>query len=150
MDFLTALGDFLLSEWLWGITYGWLYIPINIVIMTFFLRRLLHMSRFRAIMLAITTNGFSLLVYSGIVVGVFMHILQWWYVPQQYEIVTIPFRANLFLGLVHFVLQVCFFILIHKTYRVNMRRLFSIVLMSNITSVLISYAYILWVAPNNF
>lgn len=139
---LNLVGDFLLSEWLWGVTFGWSYIFINLLLMTFFFRRLLRLSWFRSILLSISAHSFSFFVYSGLVIGFFMHLLQWWYVPNQYEVVAGPFIASLSLGLIHVLLQILFFVLIRKVYKIDITWALVSIFVSSGFSVFLSYWYI--------
>src|SRR5438045_8878036 len=105
MNLLNRVGDFLLSEWLWSMTFAWSYVVINVVVMTFFLWCLMKFSLFRAFILALVSNAFSFFIYSGVVVGFFIHLLQWWYVPHEYRAQAAPLLANVYLGLIHVSLQ---------------------------------------------
>ena len=143
MLLLTFIGDFLLSEWLWGITFGWSYLLISVLVIYFFLRRFFSLSRFRCLFLSLSANGFSFLLYYVIVVGLFIHLLQWWYVPGQCEVLTGPFFATFWLGLIYTMLQISFFVLISKVFRINLKRLLTVAVLGNGVTIVLAYAYIL-------
>ena len=143
MYVLNVLGDFLLSEWLWGVTYGWSYIFLGVLLLTFFSRWLLNLSLFRAFFLSMSAYSFSFFIYSAIVVGGFIHFLQWWYVPHQYEVVAGPLVANMSLGLIHSLFQILFFAMVSKVYRMDTTRFLIGIFLSNALAVVMSYWYLI-------
>lgn len=142
MNLLNRVGDFLLSEWLWSMTFGWSYVVINVISMTFFLWCLMKFSLFRAFILSLVSNAFSFFIYSGVVIGLFIHLLQWWYVPHEYRAQAAPFWANIYLALIHVILQLLFFYAMHKLLDMRKDRLFLTAVVSNCVTAVLSYGYI--------
>jgi len=69
MNFLTTLGNVLLSEWLWSITWGIYHVPIAIVVMMFLLKRNTNLRMVPAVLLSVSSNLFSFALYTLAIVG---------------------------------------------------------------------------------
>jgi hypothetical protein len=105
---------------------------------------MMHMARIKSLILALSANGFSFLIYSGIVIGIFMHLLKWWYVPSYYDVAVNILQATTLLGIIHIALQLLFFTLVRHFFHLNLRRLITVTLISNIFTIVLTYFYILF------
>lgn len=142
MQLLNDIGNFLLSEWLWNMTFAWSYLLFAVCVTCLFLRCVMSLSLFRSMMLSLLVNGFSFVLYSAIVVGVFIHGLQWWYVPQEYEVPAGPLLATYYLALIYGLLHCLLFYLVHRYYGYAWWRLCAIAIISNSFAALLSAGYI--------
>lgn len=147
MDMLNTVGDLLLSEWLWSMTFAWSYVFVVFLTSWFFLRHMMGFSLFRAGVLSLVLNIVSFVVYSVVVVGLFMHGLQWWYVPQEYQAAG-PFLANSYLAGIYFCLHGLFFCGVYRFTGLPISRLLLVALLSNGLAAVISYCYIVIVFKN--
>lgn len=138
---LSNFANFLLSEWIWGMMFGWAYVASNALTLTFFLKHLLPTSLFKAFIMAIGANIASFLSYSMVVVIVFMHLFKWLYVPTINEIQH-PLWAHLLLATIYTVLQLGYFRLLYKIYRINYIHASIAVISSALSAALLSYYYL--------
>lgn len=142
MNILSIIGDFLLSEWLWGMTYGWIYFFTSLLIMAIALKYFLSLSFLKSALLSCASHIFSFLVFSFLVIGVFIYFFQWWYVPDQHVAVAGPFIATLFLACMYTVCHMLFFMLLSKFYTMPASRIVMAVCTSSFLSFVLSYLYL--------
>ena len=143
MIILNKIGDFLLSEWLWSMTFAWSYFVIAFFILWLLLYFIKKTSFFLACLLSLLAMIFSFIVFLIVVIGIFFHLLQWWYVPQEYSMATTPFFANFYLAILYAGLQSIFFYSIHTLFRLTKDKLLLIIYLSNGLAAYISYLYII-------
>lgn len=148
MAILSELGDFLISEWLWSMTFAWSYLIVNVCTSWFLLRRVTALSMLRSCVFAILVNLFSFLLYSALIAGFFMYLLQWWYVPHEYQVASGPFIANMYLAGIYTIFHSIVFYAVHRLFDVPTKRLLLVALLSNGLAALISYFYIVIVYKN--
>jgi len=143
MIILNKIGDFLLSEWLWSMTFAWSYFVILFFILWFLLYCIKKTSLFYACLLSFLAITCSFIIFLIIVIGIFFHLLQWWYVPQEYNVTITPFFANFYLATLYACLQSIFFYSTHRLFRLTTDKLFLIIYLSNGLAAYISYLYII-------
>ena len=143
MIVLNKIGDFLLSEWLWSMTFAWSYFVIVFFMLWFLLYLIKKTSFFYACLLSFLATISSFIVFLIIVVGIFFHLLQWWYVPQEYSVTTTPFFANFYLAIIYATLQSIFLYSTHTLFRLTTDKLLLIIYLSNGLAAYISYLYII-------
>jgi hypothetical protein len=148
MFILNGLGDFLISEWLWSMTFAWSYLIVGVFTSWFLLRHIMSLTMLRSCVLAVLVNLFSFLLYSALIAGFFMYLLQWWYVPHEYQVTTGPFVANMYLAAIYTIFHSIFFYGLHRLCDAPKMRLLLVALLSNSLAALISYFYIVIVYKN--
>ncbi len=143
MVILNKIGDFLLSEWLWSMTFAWSYFVVVFFILWFLLYYIKKTPFFYACLLSFLALAFSFALFLLIVVGVFFHLLQWWYVPQEYSVTTTPLFANFYLAILYAIMQSIFFYTTHTLFRLTTDKLLLTIYVSNGLAAYISYLYII-------
>ncbi len=134
------LSDFLLAQWLWGMTWGFYHIPFTIIIMTFLIKKSLKWTVLQSTTFSLMINLASLAAYTFGVIGIInytqgpAHDLH----CQGFGMVS-AFKASIFLGLTYTVLDVIFFYLLSFFFKFGLRAMVSIALLSNGLSALIVY-----------
>jgi len=139
---LGTVGNFLLSEWLWSVTFAWSYAGLNLVTSIIAVRYIVGVKLIRACVLAILANSFSWFMYWMIIGYVMVHYLQWWAMSRDTAMILDPLWANGYLALIHTCLQLLFFYGVSLYYNIPIKRLSVGTLMSNGLAVLLSYGYI--------
>ena len=140
---LHQIGQFLLSEWLWSVTWDWHHLPINIVLMCLLFKWLLRANIIPAVFLAFSSHLFAFVTYSIFVVFVLMYLIGLEYIPSEVPKNIIgPLKASIFLGLIYTALHMCFFLLINRRYKLNISGIFLITILSNMMTSLFVYSLV--------
>ncbi len=140
---LKLLGDFLLDEWLWNMTWGWHQIVLSLIFMWMLLVFIGWMRSIPALLLTITSYLFAYLVFSGFVVGTVIYFFEWKYITQATEYVPLNvMSASIWLGVIYSMLQGSFFFIVNKWYRLALVRVLLITVMSNIGAALLAAFFI--------
>ena len=69
MRLLAVLGQLLLSEWIWSVTWGAYHVPLNIVLMIFLFKFFTRISIVPAVLIAFFSQLFSFIIYWVLIVG---------------------------------------------------------------------------------
>lgn len=143
MSWLTMAGNFLLSEWLWNVTWGWYHIPVNIFMMLFLLKFFGRMRIMPAVLMSVFSQLFSFFMLSAVVFVVPVYLLGIQFVSYDCyaQQPMHPLAICLSLGAIYFVLHALFFVLINLFYSLNLRLLILIALVSNGLSALLVYRF---------
>lgn len=134
---LTA-AHFLLSEWLWGMTYDLYHIPLNIIMMIIVLKLFFNISVIRAVSMAALSQIFAFTVLSICSFGS-MYFIGAGGGPDSFTVVPGPLYATLFLGLIYAVLQIVFFTFSQSRHNMPFSALLVTVIMSNSLTLLITW-----------
>ena len=143
MSWLTSAADFLLSEWLWNVTWGWYHVPVNLFMMLFLLKFFGRLRIMPAVLLSVFSQIFSFLMFSASVIIWPMYILGIKFVPYDcyaHEAAH-PLLICLSLGAIYFVFHILFFMLVSPFYKLNMRLLVLIALVGNGLSAFLVYRF---------
>lgn len=138
---MVYLGDFFLSEWIWGITWGMYHVPINIVLMFVLGKLFTRISSLSLLVMTLLSQVFALLVFTAFVVGIIISTIGLNYLPsdtatiEEYNI----FAACIFLGLIYALLQGIFFVIASKRYEINAFTMTLISCVSNLVSAQLVY-----------
>ena len=129
---------FVLSLWLWNITWGSNHIPFNIIISIFLYKMLLGLNIVPSVLMALISQIAAFILLT--IIAVFAV----WYIgvgggPESFSYVPQPQHATLLLGLSYTVLQVFFFMIIRKRYHLPMKKIILATIVSNNLAVLISW-----------
>lgn len=143
MAWLMSGANFLLSEWLWNVTWGWYHIPVNIFVMLFLLKFFGRMRIMPAVLFAFFAQVFSFLLFSVIVVVGPIYLFGLEYTPVDcYTCTEIhPLLISLFLGAIYFFFHALFFFLVSFFYKLNLRLVILISLVANGLTALLVYYY---------
>ncbi len=141
---IQSINEFLLSEWLWNITWGMYHIPINFIMMFFLLKFFGQMKIISSILLSFFGQLFSLSLYTGFVVGVLIYGLgidfqqnhQFLYEPMHVLLICFSLAA------IHSCIQIIFYTIISNIYNLNNRLLLLITITSNVLSTLLVYLFL--------
>jgi len=138
---MDCVGSFLLSQFLWAMTFGFYHVLFSFVAMFLLLKlweRLPFISSFLLTLFAhiVSVSFLMVVVKLGVI-----DVLQYQYVPDHPCVPHYnPWYACLALGLTYAVLQSCFLLVLsmHYTWLDRWRTLF-IVVMSNLMSSIVVY-----------
>lgn len=141
MVWITSAADFLLSEWLWSVTWGWYHVPINIFMLLFLLKFFGRIRIMPSVFFAIFSQLFSFLILSLVVIIGPIYLLDLQFVPYDCYTQEIfhPLLICLSLGAIYFVLHSLFFVLTNLFYTINVRLLILIAFVANGLSALFVY-----------
>jgi hypothetical protein len=139
---LPTISDFILSTWLFSITYDWFHIMINTVMLSILFQAFLRMGVSRAIMLSFSAHFFAFITYAVVAISVFLNHAMTSYMPSEVSETSKSddvLLACIYLACVYAVLQSIFLLLMHIRSEFPLRRIIEIVWLSNGMSALLSY-----------
>jgi hypothetical protein len=129
MDFLMSLADFLISQWMWGVTWGIYHVFLSAVFMTILLKIVMRIKIIKALILSVTAHVFAVAIYSFVVIFFLMPLIDSdFYMSPQTGPIN-PGRVTLYLGLIYSVLQLLFFMVVQRNLRLI--QLITVILISN-------------------
>lgn len=137
---LTAISQFLLSEWLWSMTSGGYHMPINIFVMIGITIFILRQKTVPSVLLAVSANVFSFLLFTGII-----KLLNIDYVPEHdhvYVVKDLLWRC-VHLGFIYSTLQMLYLAILRVFFTFNMRPLIWMVWVSNVITAWFMYRVLL-------
>lgn len=147
MQLLPIVSDFLLSTWLFSITYDWFHIMINTFMLSVLLHAFLRMGPSRAIMLSFSAHFFAFVTYAVIAISLFLNYVTTSYMPSEVSETSKSddiLLACFYLACVYALLQSIFLLLMHIRSEFPLRRIIEIVWLSNGMSALLSYVSIMF------
>lgn len=142
MNIFHSFASFLVSEWLWNVTWGSAYIPINIILLAFMLKLNLRFNSVSALALSITSNLFSFGLFTLIAHGIITTLLD---ITITSEVTTSNVLNNAlattgYLGILYTLLQLSFFTLFYKNRKFSLRSIAPTIILSNTLTSLYIYA----------
>lgn len=138
---LSSISYFLLSQWLWNITWGIYHIPLNIFFMYVLLCITHHAPRLHLFLLTFSANIFSFIVYSAFVVGVLIFGCGIQYFPHQCPVMSSITRlqASLFMGVIYSIIQSGFFLFVPRKYSIYWVHALGFAILSNLLAGMMVY-----------
>ncbi len=137
----TRLIDLFIGEWIWSMMYGWAYICSYALCATIVLKRFLPTSYIKSLCMSIGASVVAFIIYSSLIIILstfFIHPLH--YHPTH--IVQKPFIAHLLLATVYTVFQIMYFVVLHRIFRVNIKKALLGSFISSLAATIISYLYL--------
>jgi len=147
VQLIPIISDFLLSTWLFSITYDWFHIMINTLMLGILFHAFLRMGPSRAIMLSFSAHFFAFIAYAAIAISLFLNFVTTNYAPSEVSETSKSddvLLACLYLACVYAILQSIFLLLMHIRAEFPLRRIIEIVWLSNGISALLSYLSIMF------
>ncbi|MFC1845568.1 hypothetical protein ACFLX2_00395 [Candidatus Dependentiae bacterium] len=143
MSWLTSAADFILSEWLWNVTWGWYHIPVNIFVLLFLLKFFGGVRIVPAVLISVFSQIFSFFFFSAIVVVGPMYAFGLKFVPYDCyaHTPTHPLVICFSLGGIYFILHLAFFAIVNTFYAINLKLMTLIAIVANILSALLVYRF---------
>jgi len=140
---LKSTADFLLSQWLWNVTWGWYHIPVTMFIMMFLLKFFGRVRIMPSVLISVFSQVFSFALFSLFVVAVPVYLLGLKFVPYDCYTQEImhPAIICLSLGVIYFLFHILFFLLLDLFYDVPLRFFILISFVANIVSALLVYKF---------
>ena len=130
---IQSISDFLLSQWLWSITWDWYHIPINCVLFCVLCKLILRLNIVPAVLISLASNVYSFLVFTFFSFVVLYYLLDIRFTPDQaHSVVTEPLLACLYLGLIYTVIQMSFFGILQIWYKINYWKIVGVSALSNV------------------
>jgi hypothetical protein len=142
MIIVTAIEEFLLSAWLWNITFGGYHVPLNFFFMFLLLKIIVRIPITSAVLLSFFSNVAAFVFFSVGVVGGLVYALGMPYMPVEPWSAT-PFvflTASIKLALIYIVLQAIFFYVISKRNIIDLPWVLLVTVVSNALSAWMVYA----------
>ena len=145
MMFLKIAGDFLLSAWIWNITFDWVHIVIAAIIMIYLLWFVMKRRLIEAVLLALGAQLFAFAFLSLLVVFICGHLIGCYYEPiHAHEAVSFMhiFLPSLWIGIIYATIQSGILGLLRVMWRFNSLPFFVVIWLSNGIGMLGSYMLI--------
>ena len=130
-------AHFILSEWIWSVTWDTYHIPFNIIITLLLLKFFLRINMVQSVGMAIFSQIFAFLGLSICTLGS-MYLIGLGGGPESFAVVPTPLYATLFLGLLYALFQIIFFAFTRRRYNISFATLSVIVIISNNLTVLLT------------
>ena len=129
----TEIGNFLIDQWLWNVTWDWYHIPISIFFMTILFKCFLRINIISSVLIALSSTIASFMAYTLFVVGVLMYVFKFNYnqAVQGQEIIADPLHACLYVAIIYTVLQAIFFIALNHYYPVPRLKMILVAAVAN-------------------
>ena len=143
---LANVSNFLISEWLWSVTWNWYHLPFCIVFMYIGFKWFLGYNSTLSALISLGSNAYAGVMLTALVVGVFAYVFNIRYEPKNmYAInaVAQPFQACLYLGIIYTMLQIIFLSIVRIFYSFKLFRSLLIMFVSNIVASFVAYCLII-------
>ena len=137
---LNIIENFILSEWIWSVTWGIYHIPCNIVIMIILLKFFLRINMVSAVFLSIGAQLFSTFIFTVITL-ITMLLIGKGGTPESFSYIPNPIHAFVYLGLVYAFLQAIFFELFGQRHAIRLSWMVVIAIISNNLTALFMYLF---------
>lgn len=141
---LKPIGDFLLSAWIWNLTFDWFHPVLTGLIMFLILRFIFRRTRLHAVAITIMAQLFAFGLLMLITMGL-SDYLQWNYDPVHPKValaVMNTFYASLKLALVYTLFHAIYFSIGQIIWRYNLHAFLVMVILSNGIGFALSYMFI--------
>jgi hypothetical protein len=142
ISILNNSAHFLLSEWIWSITWGIYMLPFSTLILFVLLRWVERIHAVRALLVTLAAHICAWVCLTGFVVGILIFTFQIEYVPDDtiyHEELCSLLYTSLYLGLIYTLLESLFFFIIRKKVDINIFRVIALIIMSNCLAALCVY-----------
>lgn len=131
-------AHFVLSQWLWCVTWGSNHIPFNILMSIILFKVFLGMNIVPSVLMALVSQIVAFIAFCLVA------FLAMWHIgagggPESFSYVPQPLYATLFLGLIYALFQILFFTSIQKHYQLPLKSIIVATVISNNLAVLISW-----------
>jgi hypothetical protein len=141
---MQALGDFFLTEWLWSISWGWYQAPLAACALFLLLILTTRMRTLAALITAISVNLFSWALFTALICGGLIHLLNHVYTPTYNP--KNPEELSVFVGfalaLIYVVLQMIPLYIVHRRYTHNFKWLLFLSIISNALAAWIVFSFL--------
>lgn len=138
---ITRIGNFLIDQWLWQITWDWYHALVLLLCMTLLFRFVLRINSIAAVLLSLSSIVATIATYTMFVVGILMYVLRFSYheLVIDQAMVADPLQACIYLGIVYTVLQTLYFAILNRYYRIPWQRMAIITVLCNALASAITY-----------
>ncbi|MFI5332702.1 MAG: hypothetical protein ACHQVS_01225 [Candidatus Babeliales bacterium] len=136
---MNTFCDFLITEWLWSVTWGFYHILFLLLFMVMLLKRVGRMSWIPTLVNAVGSIIFAWFIYGFIIAWLVPDTQIDYTIAQERIQVPSSWWASMYLGFIYAVLQILFFMLLSLVYTSNRARLIVIVAVSNFLAAVIAY-----------
>lgn len=146
MNAFSIVGEFLLVEWMWSVTWGIPQAPLAWCFLSLLLWLYGRLGFIRAVLSSLLVTVLSFLIFSAcIIIG--LGILAYTPAPQMYEYALSGVRWESFIGYglagIFSLLQIVLLRYVHRYAHVSMLRLAFLVLIANGMAALLTRAFLL-------
>jgi hypothetical protein len=141
-SFHIFLYEFLLSSWLFSMTYDWFHLILNTFVLCIFLSLIARVSLARSILLSFSAHFFAFMIFTVCAVGLFIYHIAIENMPSELTEVAATkdlLISSLRVGGIYAFLQGLFVGTLHIGSELSVRKLLLAVILSNLTSSLLSY-----------
>jgi len=137
---VSSFSNFFLNTWIWGMTWGIYHIPINVLVMLFFLKVVGKFKLMPSILMAVFSKIFASVFYTFIIVF-FVYVAKFQMTFDTFRPINVLLEC-ICLGIISAIFQVLFFVFLSRFYSIDIRFTTMIVFISNIISALMMYRFL--------
>lgn len=131
MNMFINVADFLVSQWVWAVTWGIYHVFLSALFMLLLLRIVLGMKWLRALMYTATAHVFAIAIFSFVVIICLMPFIDSDFYMIAGPAKINPGRVTLYLGLIYSLLELAFFMLVANRSKLPFIKLLTVILISN-------------------
>ncbi len=145
MNITKRIGDFLLSTWLWHITFDWFHPIVTGIVMFCLLRFVMRRPRVPSFVMSSGLQLSTFGVFSGNIIFILIRWLGWHYQGLNAEeamYMLNPLVPSLWVGLVYALIQSLFLLIGRCLRRFNLQSFLVLTWVSNSIGAMISYMLI--------
>ena len=144
MEIVKTIGNFILSAWIWNMTFDWFHPMMTGFVMFLCIWLIFRRSIFHALWMSICAQLVVIGVLSGAVM-LLSHMLNWQYEPLVAKVAITQFNtlsASISLACVYTVVQLFYFAFGALFWRYNIRAFLVMTVLSNALGFALSYMFI--------
>lgn len=134
MNYFAIFNQWMLSEWLWSVTFAWTLVPMTVLLTIIMLRVVMRRSLFKALLLACSSLFFAVNIFALYAIG-FVSL----YLGVETSYVATPLNATLSLALIYAFFQTLFLLVLNIWRPMRVWSVGIVVVMSNLVAALLVY-----------
>lgn len=142
MKILSSFGLFLVSEWIWAVTFARAHIPLNMILMLVLLLTVGKAGLVPAVLYAFFSQIFALSFFTLLVHGLIDKVFGITFSVMQEAETIHPFAATFLLAMIYATLQWLFFYILSCFYSLPVKRYTCVAVLSNLITMCIVYKFL--------
>ncbi len=142
MKLVYSFGQFLITQWVWAVTFARAHPLINMLIMLSILLFYAKVKIVPALCYAFFSQLFAVVVFTIFVHGILDKVLGIGFAKHEMAFLIHPLAACFLLAMIYTALQALFFYILSYFYALPLQKYSSIAFVSNVITVFIVYKFL--------
>jgi hypothetical protein len=141
MKFVNSFGQFLITQWVWAVTFARAQPLINMLVMLLILLVVSKVRVIPAVLYAFFSQFFALVLFTLFVHGVLDKMLGITFVENEQPFLIHPLATTFLLAMIYTALQTLFFYILSYFYALPVQKYARIAFVSNVVSMFVVYRF---------